>query len=163
VIFVRHGRAIVGPDVPESEWSLDPAFVDRVGALRPALPDLPVACSDMRRAIETAAHFGSPAIDARLREVARPWVADLERDVERYLAGEILDEWEPQAYARARFRAVLDDHARAIYVTHGTVLTLYLASVVPSFDAMRFWTGLTFPDAWELDATRLTRLSAGGD
>jgi broad specificity phosphatase PhoE len=72
VIFVRHGRAIVGPDAPEQGWSLDPALVDGIHALRDALPDLPVVCSDMRRAVETAAHFGDPVIDARLREVSRP-------------------------------------------------------------------------------------------
>jgi hypothetical protein len=58
---------------------------------------------------------------------------------------------------------VVEQHGRAIYVSHGTVLSLYLASVVPDLDAVRFWRELRNPDAWLLDGTGLFRLSAGGD
>lgn len=135
MIFVRHGRPVVGHDAPEQGWPLDPAYVDDIRALRTALPELPLVCSDMSRAIETAKFFARPTIEG----------------------------WELQADARARFEAVVNEHGRAIYVTHGTVMTLYLASVEPTLDATRFWTDLRIPDAWELDASGLRRLSAGRD
>ena len=117
----------------------------------------------MRRAIETARFFGEPTIDPRLREVSRPWTHDLDVLIARYFRGESVDDWEPQPEACARIGAVVQDHGRAIYVGHGTVLSLYLASVVTTLDAMRFWTELRSPDAWQLDEMRLVRVSAGGD
>jgi hypothetical protein len=38
------------------------------------------------------------------------------------------------------------------------VLTLYLASIVPTVDAITFWAALRNPDAYELRGTELTRL-----
>ena len=163
VIFVRHGRAIVQRDAPTSEWPLDSAYVADVIALRTLMPDLPVVCSDMRRAVETAQFFGEPTIDPRLREVSRPWTDDLDDSVTRYLGGEAVDDWEPQSEARARIAGVVEQKGRAIYVSHGTVLSLYLASVVPDLDALRFWSELRNPDAWRLEDKGLVRLSAGGD
>jgi broad specificity phosphatase PhoE len=161
VIFVRHGLPIVDEDVPTRDWPLDPAHAGEVTALAAVIAELPVVCSDMVRAIETAKFFGEPAIDPRLAEVSRPWVHDdLDADVARYFLGESLNGWEPQAEARARFRAAVDEHGRAVYVTHGTIMTLYLASVVPTLNAMEFWSRLTFPDAWQLEDERLVRLSA---
>jgi broad specificity phosphatase PhoE len=90
--------------------------------------------------------------------VWRPWTDDLNASVARYFLGETLDGWEPQAVAGARVQSVVDEHGDVLYVTHGTVLTLYLASVVPTLDAMSFWTALTTPDAWRVDGERLVRL-----
>jgi len=160
---MRHGRAVVEPEAPTGEWQLDAAHVDDIVALRSALPRRPVVCSDMRRAIETARFFGEPTIDPRLREVSRPWTDDLDVSVMRYLRGEPVVDWEPQSEARARIEGVAKDHGRAIYVTHGTVLSLYLASIVPMLDAVQFWSELRSPDAWQLSESRFVRLSAGGD
>jgi broad specificity phosphatase PhoE len=158
MIFVRHGRAIVQPQVPAHDWPLDPAHVDSISALRVSLPELPVVCSDMRRAVETAKFFGEPVVDPRLQEVSRPWTDDLDGAIARYFRGEPVEGWEPQADARARLAAAVEDHGRAIYVSHGTVLSLHLASVVPTLDAMGFWAGLTSPDAWRLEGAGLVRL-----
>ena len=163
MIFVRHGRAVVEPEVPTGEWTLDAAHVDDIVALRSALPSLPVVCSDMRRAIETARFFGEPTIDPRLREVSRPWTDDLDLSVMRYLRGEPVVDWEPRSEAQARIEGVAKDHGLAIYVTHGTVLSLYLASIVPMLDAVQFWSELRSPDAWQLGEARFVRLSGGGD
>jgi len=163
VIFVRHRRALVQPDVSTDEWPLDPAYLDDIVALQSVVPDLPVVCSDMRRAIETARYFGDPTIDPRLREVSRPWTDDLDASIARYFRGQPVDDWELQSNACARMKAVVRDHGRAIYISHGTVLSLHLASVVTTLDATRFWTELRNPDAWQLDELRLVRLSAGGD
>ena len=163
VIFVRHGRAVVQAAVPTDDWPLDPAHLTDIETLRDALPDLPVVCSGMRRAVETARFFGPPAVDPRLAEVSRPWTGDLEQSIARYFAGERLEGWEPQDAARARVEGAIEDHGRAIYVSHGTVLSLYLASVVPSLNAMRFWSELRNPDAWQLDGESLVRVVATGD
>ena len=59
-------------------------------------------------------------------------------------------------------QAALEDYGEAIYVSHGTVLSLYLASLVPRLEAMRFWSEVANPDAWELDGNRLSRVSPCG-
>jgi len=161
VIFIRHGRAIAHPDVPTIDWPLDPAFTTDIAELCAFVPELPVVCSNMRRAIETAQFFGEPTVDPRLCEVSRPWTDDLAECNARYLRDEPIDGWESQEDARARVRGVVRDHGRAIYVSHGTVLTLYLASVVPAVDAPVFWTELRNPDAWQLDESNLVRLPDG--
>lgn len=148
--------------MPTGEWPLDPGHTADIATLRAVLPQLPVVCSDMRRAVDTARFFGEPVIDARLGEVFRPWSNDVEESIRRYFAGEVLEGWEPQAEARARIQAVVNEHGRAIYVSHGTVLSLYLASAVPALNAMRFWTELRNPDAWESEGTSLVRLSTNG-
>jgi hypothetical protein len=35
-----------------------------------------------------------------------------------------------------------------VVVTHGTVLSLWLGSVLPDFDALAFWSDLRMPDAF---------------
>ena len=160
MIFVRHGRAIAKPDVPTHDWPLDPEHSDAIRQLRAVMPDLPVVCSAMRRVVDTARFFGEPTLDPRLAEVSRPWSDDLEDAVTRYLRGEVLEGWETQADATARVRAVVEERGRAVYVTHGTVLSCYLAAVVPGLDAVRFWSGLTSPDACLLDGDRIAWLPA---
>jgi broad specificity phosphatase PhoE len=155
VIFVRHGRALADPDRPTDDWPLDPARLGEIDGLRTLLPDLPVICSDMRRAVETARRFAEPKIDPRLREITRPWTDELEGCIERYFRAEPIAGWEPPAAARARIQSVVADYGRAIYVSHGTVLTLYLAAAVLALDPMAFWSGLASPDAWELEGERL--------
>ncbi len=159
VIFVRHGRPLVQPRVPSYEWPLDPTHAGLVENLGAALPGLQIVCSDMRRAIETARYFGEPTIDERLREVAQPRLGELDDELERYLRGERLDGWERQHQAHARVQAAVHDHGDAIYVSHGTVLSLYLASVVPKLSASRFWRGFRYPDTWKLDGNDLVRIS----
>ena len=146
-------------DVPSSQWPIDPSHVGDIDQLRLALPDLPVISSDMRRAADTATFFGKPTVDPRLVEVARPWTKDLDSDVARYFRGDVLPGWEPQVSARSRFEAAVQHHGSAIYVTHATVLTLYLAATLPGFEALGFWRGLEWPDAWVVNGNGLLRLS----
>src|SRR4051812_40677409 len=87
-IFVRHGRSLAQADVPTEAWPLDPEGHADISALAAKLPSLPVVCSDMRRAIETAEFFGVPTIDTRLAEVSRPFVDDPEDSFASYFAGE---------------------------------------------------------------------------
>jgi len=146
--------------VPTREWSLDPAYVADVAERRAILPDLPVICSDMRRAVETARFLGEPTVDARLTEVSRPWTDDLHAAVTRYLFGEPLQDWEPQVVARARFSKVVEEYGRVIYLSHGTVLSLYLASVMPTLSAMTFWAELSSPNVWQVEGEQLVHLCA---
>jgi broad specificity phosphatase PhoE len=160
VIFVRHGRAILRPELPAHEWPLDEAHLDDIVALRHVLPDLPIVCSDMRRAIDTARLLGEPTVDPRLAEVSREFSDDDFRgSVARYLQGDTVDGWEPQADALARIQSSVVDNGEAIYVSHGTLLTLYLASIVPDLSAMQFWEAFTNPDAWQVDGDRVIRLT----
>ncbi len=147
------------PERPSREWPLDPEHAPDIVTLRAALPRRRVVCSTMRRAIETAELLGAPAIDARLDEVPRPWSDDLDAAIARYFAGEPREGWEPQGEARARMDAAIREHGDAIYVSHGTVLSLYLASVVPGLDALGLWNGLRNPDAYELRGNALTHLA----
>jgi broad specificity phosphatase PhoE len=158
MILVRHARALVRKDEDPHSWPLDPEHIHQIEALAPLVPKRPVVCSDMQRAIGTAGYFGEPIVDSRLAEVERPWTDDFEPAVARYLAGQHLDGWEPQDDARARFRAVVAEHGNAIYVSHGTVLTLYVASVVADLDSFEFWQSLASPGAWQIDDSSITRL-----
>jgi broad specificity phosphatase PhoE len=163
VIFVRHGRSVVQPKRTPNDWPpLDPAHAGLVENLRAVLPpDLPVVCSEMVRAIETARFFGEPTIDPRLNEIGRPWAEDLSEPLEQYFAGEPVDGWEPQADACARMQACIEEHRDAIYVSHGTVLSLYLASVVPKMNGMRFWRGFRHPEGLQFNGNGLVRLRPG--
>jgi broad specificity phosphatase PhoE len=158
MIFIRHARPIVDETRPPAEWELAPDAVPHF-----ALPDLPVVASAERKAQATAAFIADEfAIDHRLGEVTRPWVDDLAVANARYLLGERMDGWEPQPDAVARFTAAVGEYGEAIFVTHGTVLTLYLATAVPDLEPVGFWSGLAFPDAWSLGDNRLTRVAIPG-
>jgi broad specificity phosphatase PhoE len=157
LVLVRHGRTVVDPNIPAPQWRLDPAAIEPCRSLGELLPAGPVVSSPEPKAIETARAIGRPvSVDERLREIERPWVGgdDFEASVARYLAGERVDGWEPQAAALARFA----ESAHDIIVSHGTVMSLYVGAATGA-DAFEFWRSLTMPDAWELSADgRLVRL-----
>ena len=113
--------------------------------------------SDETKAQESAVALGRGfTLDERLREVTRPWSAneaDFRLQAQAYLAGEPVPRWESQAAAVDRFSRA----ARGIVVSHGTVMSLFVASVVGA-DPLRFWANLRMPDAWVLEEGRLMRL-----
>lgn len=113
----------------------------------------------MARALDTARFFGEPIVDARLREVDRPFVPRFDEAVTSYLSGTALDGWEDAAAVVRRVGAVVREHGDdVIYVTHGTALTLYVASRCVGVDPVSFWSNLRMPDAWRLDEDSVTRL-----
>jgi len=128
----------------------------------------------MRRAIETARMLGPFIIDDRLAEVERPWstTADVPPNLDeqhastlsfadslaRYLHGNAVEGWEPQNAARARLRAAVNEHGNVIYITHGTLLTLFLSPYLGSTRPMQFWAELASPDVWQLEGSKLTHL-----
>jgi len=157
-ILVRHGLSLPDPETPSESWPLDPAGRADIAALAVRLPSMPIVCSHMRRAMETAEFFGVPTIDPRLAEVTRPFVADAEESFAVYFSGQAVDGWERQSDAIARIEASLADHGDAIYVTHETVLSLFMASRCPALDAHSFWAHLRNPDAWSIRQTEAVRL-----
>ncbi len=116
-----------------------------------------VVSSGERKAIETAAELvtSPPSVDDRLREVSKPWYPDAaghEADAIRYLDGAELPGWEPRSEAIERFGAAIAERPDRVsaFATHGTVMSLWLASRVDGFDPVSFWRGLHFPDAYLL-------------
>jgi broad specificity phosphatase PhoE len=97
-------------------------------------------------------------VDERLGETAgaEAWDGGHRERAARYVAGEAVAGWEPQANAAARVDAALRDAAgdgavTVAAVSHGRVLTLWLAAVGALPDPAAFWGGLRYPDAWALD------------
>ncbi len=175
LVFVRHSLPILNPDEDRSAWPLSregrklatelgPAVLD---AQRPAL----VVASAEVKAIETAELFeaGEVTVDDRLGEVAKPWFDSGDEHrvaVIDYLSGADVDGFEPQDDALRRFSEAVEEHAAThpIIVTHGTILTLWLASTLgSSFDAGAFWLALGMPDAYLFDLTSRDLQRVGGN
>lgn len=160
VLLVRHASAVVSGADPPGAWPLSGAGRLSASALGQRLATrFPTALrtivsSGERKAIETAAEIAesSPAIDGRLGEVSKPWypnAPDHEADAVQYLRGAEVAGWEHQHEATTRFGAALAEVADPFVavVTHGTVMSLWLAVVVEDFDPVSFWLDLRFPDA----------------
>jgi len=165
---VRHSKPVVTPDVPRADWALSHdgrTLAAELGKRLQLQADFHVIASTELKAVQTAELLGagSVTVDKRLVEIEKPWYDEAQahaQAVTKYLSGEHLDAWEPQGDALARFTAVIDDHATSslILVTHGTVLSLWLAQVLSNFDAAAFWSSLTMPDAYSVE----TGNSVGG-
>jgi broad specificity phosphatase PhoE len=168
--LVRHSAVTVRPERPAPQWHLSPegrAAADRL-AEQPYWAGMRgLHTSPEPKAVATAqriaARHGLPLrIERDLREVERRvWVDSGYREqVRRYLAAEQIDGWEPRDAARDRVRACIDAlagrHAglEAGIVSHGLVLTLYLAGLL-SLDgaaAYELWGRIRFPDMAVVDA-----------
>ena len=173
LLLVRHGRTSQIPGVLPPHWPLAPDAKDEIARLRGALAigsALTVAASDELKAISTAEILVAPGGTVRVlgafAEVAKPWYddpADHQRAARRYLAGEELEGWEPLADAVERFDAGVASvgAAGSLIVTHGTVMTAWLGSVLLLDDPGGFWSELGMPDAYSVDlrAGRLERVS----
>lgn len=160
LLLVRHAAAVVSAVASPGEWPLSDdgrfAATELGRRLDGRLSSPTVVASAERKAIETAdaLGWGEPLVDPRFGEVSKPWyerAEDHRSAAVRYLQGEWLDRWEPRADAIERFGAALMDlgNASRIIATHGTVMSLWLSSVV-DVDPVAFWLDLRFPDAWLL-------------
>ncbi len=175
--LIRHSSAAPGANLPGPQWHLSSEGREAADTLsrEPFWRELRGMHTSVEpKSAATAQRIAAPnelpiRIERDLREVeGRTWVergyADLVRD---YLAGEPPDGWEPLDAARSRMRAcidgIVDRHAglNVGIVSHGIVLTLYLADVF-SLDAnaaIDLWRSIRFPDVAVLDpeARRLER------
>jgi broad specificity phosphatase PhoE len=172
VLWVRHAEPVVEPSRPPREWGLSDAGRRSAAAIAEALRGSTldaVVTSDERKAVETgaclAAVFDATVReDCRLREVERPWVDQgFDDEVHRYLRGGAIPGWEPRAEVVRRVCEVLSEvvaDKRVAIVTHGTAMTLYLATVAP-VDPVEFWCALRMPDVWSVANGRLVRALDG--
>jgi broad specificity phosphatase PhoE len=162
LVLVRHGRPEVTEGALPPAWPLSDASRQAISGLGRRLTvdrGAVLVSSTEPKALATAEalELGLEVIAAdELREVAKPWFedeADLHRAAAAYFGGEVLLGWEPLAAAVARFRRVidqLDSQHDSVVVTHGMVMTAWLASIGVVADGYRFWLRLTQPDAWEV-------------
>jgi broad specificity phosphatase PhoE len=165
VILVKHAMPEIRPDVPAERWELGDEGRAAARALAGALPPAPLTlASDEPKAQQTAEELvavcgGTLAVDARVAETRRPHVWDTEfpARAREYVGGHRHDGWEAHDSVVARFDAAVRAGLRAcpghplVIVSHGQALTLWLHSVGAIRDAPRFWSGLSFPDAWTVD------------
>ena len=165
LVLVRHSNPEIEPDKPASEWRLDEAgrrcselLADR---LRGFSPDT-VWSSREPKAVETAeivaAAFGVPVRTADgLEEHHRrgvpyfPTNDEFESAVERLFCkrDQLVFGTETAEQTLSRFTVAVDDVIEAgqkdtVVVTHGTVMTLYVASVA-GVRPMGFWRRLGLP------------------
>ena len=165
LLLVRHSLPELDPAVPADEWSLSDEGRRRCGPLAERLaafrPQTLISSSEPK-ARETA-ELIAPALglDVQLsdglRETARrsvPWLhADvLERGLRDLFArpNEIVFGEESAAAALDRFSAAVDGLPEpAVVVTHGTVMSLYVAAKTGR-DGFELWRSLKLPDVVEV-------------
>jgi len=161
LILVRHGRPLVTDGVLPSEWPLaedSQTSISILGREMGLSPGAILLSSTEPKALATAEALalqsGVRPTDG-LREVTKPWFereADLQRATRAYLAGQVLDGWEPLPTAVERFDRVVARLERpgVVVVTHGTIMTAWLASAGLLPNPFEFWQSLGQPDAWEV-------------
>lgn len=167
LILVRHGRPAIDPDTPATTWPLCPEGRDAVAALAEKIaPYRPVAIatSPEPKARETAeiiaARLGLPVdIDPGLHEHKRRHLSfgteeDFRNKIARIFASpeQPVGGIETALEACERLAATLAQHKGRplVAVTHGTVLSLYVARLL-GLDAHDLWRNLHTPDAFVLD------------
>jgi broad specificity phosphatase PhoE len=153
--FVRHAEVDLDLGRPAATWTLSDAgraAADEVADL--LAPVARVVSSPEPKARATAAPLARRSgiaveLDERLREVERTANLpdyDAHRDsVRRYLAGAVVEGWEPRADAHARFAAAVAGLDGAVVVTHATVLALFLDYDFRQWEAMRLPDVITWP------------------
>lgn len=165
LVLVRHSTPEIQPDSPASAWRLGALGRRRSELIAARLQDLSptvVWSSREPKAVETAeivaASLGVPVqVADGLEEHHRdgvpffPTASEFEAAVERFFCnpGRLVLGSETAEQARDRMSAAIDDIVESdqqdsIVVTHGTVMTLYVASVA-GVDPMRFWRRLGLP------------------
>ena len=165
LVLARHSTPEIEPERPASAWRLGALGRRRSQLLASRLqgysPEV-IWSSSEPKAVETAEivadSFGVPVrIADGLEEHHRdnvpffPTTGDFEAAVERFFShpGRLVLGSETAEQARGRMAAAIDDivelgHADSIVVTHGTVLTLYVAGVA-GVRPMSFWRSLGLP------------------
>ena len=172
--LIRHSGVHVRPDRPGPEWHLSEEGRTAIEALgrEPRWGTLGrLYTSPEPKAVATAQRLAAPhglliTIEAALREVEnRPWVGEgYAEQVRRYLAGEAADPWEAKAGALDRVRACLagisgrHPEGDVGVVSHGLVLTIYLADLVglDGAAAHELWQRIRMPDVAVVDPVAAT-------
>jgi broad specificity phosphatase PhoE len=165
LLLVRHSAPELDPTVPSHEWRLSEEgrrrcgpLAERVAAYRPDV----LVSSPEPKARETAELIAVPlGLDVQfhegLRETARRTVGWLRRDQLELGIKALFDRPDQIVFgeesanaALARFEATVAElPERAVVVTHGTVLSLYVAARTGR-DPFEFWRSLELPDLVEV-------------
>jgi broad specificity phosphatase PhoE len=165
LLLVRHSLPELVPSVPSEEWRLSEEGRRRCGTLAERLaPHEPaVLLSSTEPKARETAELIAPALglDVQLsdgvRESARRTVGWLGRDeLDRGIRAlferpdEVVYGEESAAAALSRFEAAVDGLGEpAVVVTHGTVLSLYVAARTGR-DPYELWRSLELPDVVEV-------------
>ncbi|WP_293899146.1 histidine phosphatase family protein [Phenylobacterium sp.] len=177
LILVRHGRPLIDRDKPATTWPLCPDGVAAVAALAgrlAAYAPTAIVASPEPKALETAELIAKALgltveVDAGLHEHKRPALSfGTEEAFRKTIAQVFANPATPVAggesahEACVRLAAALAQHPGRplIAVTHGTVLSLYVAERL-GLDAHDLWRSLHTPDAFVLDGegALVTRIS----
>jgi broad specificity phosphatase PhoE len=165
LLLVRHSAPELDPSVPSEEWRLSEEgrrrcgpLAERVAAYKPEL----LVSSPEPRAKETAELIAEPLgldvqLEDGLRETARRSVGWLGPDLLHRGIRDLFDRpdqivfgEESASAALARFEAAVAGlPERAVVVTHGTVISLYVAAKTGS-DPFELWRSLELPDVVEV-------------
>lgn len=161
MLLVRHSAAELDPTAPSEEWRLSEEGRRRCGRLAERLAEhepRALLSSTEAKARETA-ELVAPALGLEvqlsdeLRETARRTVGWLDREeIDRGIRAlfgrpdEVVFGEESAAAALARFERAVDGLPEpSVVVTHGTVLSLYVAARTGR-DPYELWRGLELPD-----------------
>ena len=168
LILVRHARPRIDPDIPPSKWELCPdgriAAAELAGKLAAFAPAAIVSSTEVK-ARETAAILAEELklpleLDAGLGEHKRPSASFGSEEEFQSRIAEIFAHphvptpgGESAEEACDRLAATLARHTDRplVAVTHGTVLSLYIAHLL-GLDAHDLWRNLHTPDAFVFDA-----------
>ena len=163
LLWVRHALPAPDPATPARDWPMTPEARDEAAQLARTLmglcPPVSLVTSDERKAVETAEavcealRLGPPVVSVDLREVERPWTdGDYRAAAREYLRSGAAPGWESRHEVLDRVSAALAEHWRpegtTIAVGHGLAVSVWAADAVDGLDAVEFWQGLAFPDAW---------------
>ncbi|MGH2517776.1 MAG: histidine phosphatase family protein [Ktedonobacterales bacterium] len=181
LLLVRHAAPIIEPGVPAARWRLSEAGHAAAASLAKRLTHYSIstfATSLEPKAVETATILAAPfrkPVDmyGGLHEHERSQVPLLGKDqfaatMARFFRRqkELVFGDETAAQARNRFAAAIETVVRMAHgkgdllvVTHGTVLTLFVAAHNP-IEPFTFWRGLALPD---LIALRLPDYTLSND
>lgn len=168
LILVRHAMPLVDKDLPPTTWRLSAEgklAARRIGHLLPA--DAVLVSSAEPKASDTlvCATGRSVTCDVRLSEVnrpAEPFSADFRTPRLRYVAGNPPAGWERPDDVAARIDAVIADHTDTsrplVLAGHGMAFTTWLAFHRCIDDPSAFWSGLRFPDVFQVQPGVAQRL-----
>ncbi|MBU1376531.1 MAG: histidine phosphatase family protein [Alphaproteobacteria bacterium] len=168
LILVRHGRPVIDRDIPPPQWGLCPEGRDAVAALAEKLIPFGAEAaisSPEPKALQTAEIIGqrlglAVEVEHGLHEHKRSHVsfgteAEFRQRIAQVFANPTVPApgGESAEQACDRLATTLAKHTvrPLIAVTHGTVLSLYVARLL-GLDAHDLWRNLHTPDAFVLDA-----------
>jgi broad specificity phosphatase PhoE len=165
LLLVRHSLPEREPDVPSEDWSLSEEGRRRCGPLASELAafDPTVLLSSPEAKAYETAELVAPTLELDLqvsdglRETERRGVGWLERDELRRRIHELFERPEDVVFgeesagaALRRFQAAVEGlPEQAVVVSHGTVISLYVAARTGE-DPWEVWQALDFPDVVEV-------------